>query len=154
MILIDPRWANHPGTRLHQSLGPNWWWPGSSSCSFGSHWTCAVDNQFSSSGQSHTCRCVQGLGPCPQQPKDALPQSAGWYVPQDLQTNHTRKQRRMSIRAHLAPKLWYIEIIWGYVYLKRKGTFAEKPLEQISKLGVHVIRYLHRIIDYLFGGND
>jgi hypothetical protein len=40
------------------------------------------------------------------------------------------------------------------IYLKRKGTFAEKPLEQISKLGVHVIRYLHRIIGYLFGGND
>jgi hypothetical protein len=55
--------------------------------------------------------------------------------------------------------------IWAYrmgldihltdtIYLKRKGTFAEKPLEQISKLGVHVIRYLHRIIGYLFGGND
>jgi hypothetical protein len=35
---------------------------------------------------------------------------------------------------------------------KKCRTFANKPLEQISKLWVHVVRYLHWIIDNLLNG--
>jgi hypothetical protein len=69
------------------------------------------------------------------------------------QAHGRRGQGHCVNRGHLAQlsKLQVIRIIgWES---DQKGTFAEKPLEQISKLGVHVSRYLHRIIGNLFCSN-
>lgn len=78
------------------------------------------ENQSSSCDQSHIYTWIQGLGPCPQQPKDALPQPAGWCDPLDLQIRNMRKQNR-----HL-----FIEHNWHQNSIYQNHRVVKQPLHR------------------------